>query len=190
MGEPLLRQAKRRTARRQEQTVVGSSKNCTTVRCACGRVELEAGGDPIMSAVCYCGNCQEGSHRIAALPDGRPVCGPDGGTWLVLYRKDRVARSKGAELLRGLKNREESPTSRVVAACCDSPLYLDFEKGHWLSVYRAALGEDAPPPQMRVQTKSRPAGIDLPDDVPAYPGYPLKFLTKLLAARIAMLLGR
>jgi hypothetical protein len=168
----------------------GSQENRAAVRCACGSVELEARGAPIMGAACYCEDCREGSRRIAALPNGHHACNPDGGTEYVLYRKDRVACSKGSGLLRGLKNRDESPTSRVVAACCDSPLYLDFEKGHWLSVYRARLGEDAPPPEMRVQTKSRPAGSDLPDDVPAYRGYPLKFVAKILAARIAMLLRR
>jgi len=165
-------------------------KNRTTARCACGGVEIEAVGDPIVSAVCYCESCQEGSRRIASLPGGHPVCGPDGGTELVLYRKDRVACSKGSGLLRGLKIGNESPTSRVVATCCDSPLYLDFEKGHWLSVYRAALRGTVPPPEMRMQTKSRPAGSELPTDVPSYPGYPLKFVAKLLAARIAMLLRR
>ncbi len=143
-----------------------------------------------MSVDCYCEDCQEGSRRIAALPNGRPVCGPDGGTAFVLYRKDRVERSKGSELIRGLKIGDLSPTSRAVAACCDTPLYLDFEKGHWFSVYRSALGEETRPPKMRVQTKGKPAGIDLPDDAPTYPGYPARFLAKLLAARIAMLLCR
>src|SRR3712207_3581337 len=106
-------------------------RDSTTVRCVCGSVEIEAVGDPILSAVCYCESCQEGSRQIASLPGGRPVCGPDGGTAFVLYRKDRVTCTKGSDLLRNLKIRVESPTSRVVATCCDSPLYLDFEKGHW-----------------------------------------------------------
>lgn len=143
-----------------------------------------------MSTVCYCESCQEGSRQIASLPSGRPVCGPDSGTGFVIYRKDRVTCSKGSGLLRRLKIRDESPTSRVVATCCNSPLYLDFEKGHWFSVYRAALRGDVPPPQMRVQTKAKPAGSELPNDVPSHSGYPLKFVAKLLAARVAMLLRR
>ncbi len=66
------------------------SKKRTTARCSCGGVELEAIGAPITSAVCYCESCQEGSRQIEALPSGRPVCDPDGGTAMVLYRKDRV----------------------------------------------------------------------------------------------------
>jgi hypothetical protein len=43
---------------------------------------------------------------------------------------------------------------------------------------------------MRVHTKSKPRGIDLPNDVPAYAGYSLRFMAKLLTAWIAMLLRR
>lgn len=167
-----------------------TTKHRTTARCSCGSVELEAIGDPIVSTVCYCRSCQEGSRQIEALPNGRPVCGSDGGTAYVLYRKDRVEYSKESRLLRGHKLSDDSATTRFVAACCDSPMYLDFEKGHWLSVYRMALQGDLPPLEMRAQTKSKPAGVDLPDDVPSYPGYPLKFIAKLLAARIAMLFRR
>lgn len=143
-----------------------------------------------MSTVCYCESCQEGSRQIEALPNGRSACDPDGGTAFVLYRRDRVEYSKGSRLLRGYKLGDESPTNRGVATCCNSAMYLDFEKGHWLSVYRAALQGDVPPLEMRVQTKFKPAGGDLPNDVPSYPSWPLKFMAKLAAARIAMLLRR
>lgn len=156
--------------------------------CSCGSVELEATGAPIMSTVCYCGSCQEGSRQIEALPNGRPACDPDGGTAYVLYRKDRVERAKGSRLLQGYKLTDGSPTDRVVATCCDSPMYLDFAKGHWLSIYRTALQGDLPPVEMRVQTAA--AGVDLPDDVPRYPGYGPKFMAKLCAAWIATLLRR
>ncbi len=168
----------------------GPSTKRLIARCACGNVELEARGDPITSVVCYCASCQQGSRQIEALPNGRPVCGPDGGTAYVLYRKDRVEYSKGSRLLRGLKLGDESSTRRVVASCCDSPVFLVFEKGHWLSMYRTALRGDVPPPEMRVHTKSKPAGTDLPNDVPNYSGYSSKFMAKLLGAWIAMLLRR
>lgn len=170
--------------------MTGPQTNSTTARCSCGSVELRASGAPITSAVCYCESCQEGSRQIEALPNGRPVCDPDGGTAYVLYRKDRVERSKGSRLLRGYKLTEGSTTNRVVATCCDSPMFLDFKGGHWLSVYRTALRGDLPPVEMRVHTKSRRAGRDLPNDVPNYSGYSLKFMAKLFAAWIAMLLRR
>src|SRR5918997_6875702 len=99
-------------------------KNHATARCRCGSVELSAASAPIISTVCYCKSCQEGSRQIAALPNGRPVCDPDGGTAFVLYRKDRVQYPKGSNLLRGYKLRDGSSTSRVVAACCTSAMYL------------------------------------------------------------------
>ena len=69
-------------------------------------------------------------------------------------------------------------------------MFLDFEKGHWLTIYRTALREEVPPPEMRVHMKSRPAGTDLPDDVPNHAGYSLKFMAKLFGTRIAMLLRK
>jgi hypothetical protein len=108
----------------------------------------------------------------------------------VLYRKDRVEYLEGSPLLRGYKLRDKSSTKRVVAACCDSPMFLEFEKGHWLSIYRTALQGDLPPLEMRVHTKSKPAGSDLPNDVPNYLAYSLKFMAKLFTAWIAMLLRR
>ena len=160
------------------------------VPCSCGSVELEAIGAPITSVVCYCDSCQQGSRQIEALPNGRPVCDADGGTAYALYRKDRVEYSKGTTLQRGYKLRDESSTKRVVAACCNSPMFLEFEKGHWLSIYRTALRGDLPPLEMRVHTKSKPTGSALPNDVPSYPGYSAKFMVKLFAAWVAMLLRR
>jgi hypothetical protein len=118
------------------------------------------------------------------------VCDSDGGTAFILYRKDRVEYLKGSQLLQGYKLRDESTTNRVVATCCDSPMYLHFEKGHWFSIYRTALQGDLPPLEMRVQTKSKPAGANLPNDVPIYSSHSLKFMAKLFTAWIMMLLRR
>ena len=170
--------------------VSDAPKTSLTARCSCRSVEIEATGTPITSVVCYCESCQEGSRQIEALPNGGPVCDSNGGTAYALYRKDRVEYSKGSPLLRGYKLRDESSTKRLVAACCDSPMFLNFEKGHWLSVYRTALRGELPPLEMRVHTKSKPPGSDLPNDVPNYPTYYAKFMAKLFAAWIAMLLRR
>jgi hypothetical protein len=29
----------------------------------------------------------------------------------------------------------ESPTRRMVAGCCDTPMFLDFTKAHWLTIF-------------------------------------------------------
>jgi hypothetical protein len=69
-------------------------------------------------------------------------------------------------------------------------MFLNFKNGHWLSVYRTALRGDLPPLEMRVHTKSKPAGSVLPNDVPNYSAYSAKFMVELFAAWIAMLLRR
>ena len=160
------------------------------VQCACGSVKLEAHGRPINSVVCYCDDCQEAARRIEALRNAAPVQDADGGTACILYRKDRVTCRSGEDLLQLVRLTETSPTSRAVAGCCNSAMYLNFEKGHWLSLYRARFQGDLPPPLMRIQTKFKPATVALAADVPSYRRFPLAFITKLMAARIAMLFGR
>jgi hypothetical protein len=168
-----------------------SPGNDRTASCSCGSVELEAIAAPIASVVCYCDDCQEGSRRIEALPHARPVRDPDGGTAYILYRKDRVKCSAGALLLKSHEIREDSATNRVVATCCNSAMFLGFDDTrHWVSMYRARFRGDVPPLEMRICTKFKPENGDLPSDVPSYRGFPLRFLAKLLAARIAMLLRR
>lgn len=164
----------------------------TTIRCACGSVELEARGAPIVSAVCYCQDCQDGGRRIEALPHAPPVVDPDGGTAYALYRKDRVRNLKGAALLQGDKLKETSVTNRMVATCCNSAMLVNFDNTamHWVSLYRARFPADAPPLQMRIQTKFKSPGSAMPNDVPAYATFPLSLVAKMIAARIAMLFRR
>lgn len=167
-----------------------TTSNQAIARCACGSIELEVIGPPILGAACYCDDCQEGARQIEVLPNARPVLEPDGGTEYLLYRKDRLKCSKGSDLMQAYKIKPESPTQRVVATCCNSAMYLDFQKGHWFSVYRARFDSDAPPLQMRIQTKFKPENCDIPNDVPSYATYPFKFIAKLMVARAAMLVGR
>ena len=74
----------------------------------------------------------------------------------------------------------------MYARCCSTPMFVDFTKGHWLSVYRGRLPDDMPPATMRVMTAERPAGVTLPDDMANYPGRSGKFMLKLLRAWMAM----
>nr|WP_023842695.1 hypothetical protein [Burkholderia sp. M701]BAO19153.1 hypothetical protein [Burkholderia sp. M701] len=158
----------------------------TLVSCSCGKVECKLTGTPMLTAVCYCDDCQRGSAQIDALPDATPVLGVDGGTAYVLYRRDRFECTKGRELLLDLRLKETSPTKRVVAGCCNSAMYLDFTKGHWVSAYRERLHADAPPIQMRIQTRFRPHTDSTPSDVPSYRTFPPRFIATLLMSRIAM----
>jgi hypothetical protein len=137
-------------------------------------------------AACYCASCQEAGRRIEQLPDARPVLDADGGTDFVLYRKDRVRCVQGGDRLEAHRLKPESPTLRMVAACCNSAMFLDFTKGHWLTVYRARVSESVPPLEMRLMTADRREGVVLPDDVPNYATHAGKLMRKLLAAWIAM----
>jgi hypothetical protein len=162
-----------------------------TATCSCGGVELKAFGRPIVSNVCYCDDCRKGAEQIEALPNAGAIRDPDSGTAYILYRKDRIECSKGAELLRSYKLKETSVTNRVVAACCNSAMFLNFDRGpHWVPAYRARFHGELPPLQLRICTKFKPDDVVLPDDVPNYRGYSPGLIVKLLAARVAMLLGR
>jgi len=144
-----------------------------------------------VSSVCYCDDCQKGAAQIEALPNAGAVRDPDGGTAYILYRKDRFACAKGAELLRRYKLKETSATNRGVAACCNSAMFVNFDRGpHWVSAYRARFHGELPPLQARICTKFKRDGVALPDDAPSYRGYPPGLVVKLLASRVAMLLGR
>ncbi len=158
--------------------------------CQCGQVKFEAVGAPILTASCFCASCQEAGRRLEQLPCAPAVLDPDGGSCVIVYRKDRVQCVMGMEHLQEYRLKPESGTRRVVATCCNSAMFLDFTKGHWLSMYRNRVASGAPPLEMRVMTKNRRAGVEWADDVPNHSGFSGKFLLKLLAARLAMGLRR
>jgi hypothetical protein len=158
--------------------------------CQCGKVKLEALGPPILTCSCYCTSCQEAGRRFEQLPSAPPVLDPDSGTGFILYRKDRVHCVTGQEFLEEHRLKPDSPTRRVIATCCNSAMFLDFIKGHWLSMYRNRFPTGAPPLEMRVMTKERRIGVELADDLPNHGGRSGKFMLKLIAAWIAMGLRR
>jgi hypothetical protein len=161
------------------------------VYCNCGRVALELKGAPITSIVCYCNDCQAGARQIEALSGAPLVQAPDAGTAYAVYRKDRVQNIEGADLLKSLKLKPASPTNRVIASCCNTAMFLNFDDSkHWVDIYRERLGASAPPLEMRVCTKFAPEGTAISADVPAYTGYPFPLVTKLIGAKLAMLFVR
>jgi hypothetical protein len=154
--------------------------------CRCGKVELQIVGAPILQGICYCASCQEAGRRHRAVASADSALAEDGGTDYVLYRKDRVRCVKGGDLLEERRLKPTSPTRRMYARCCNTAMFLDFTKGHWLTVYRGRLPGDIPPATMRVMTAQRPKGVILPDDIANYPGGSAKFMLKLLGAWMAM----
>jgi len=154
--------------------------------CLCGKVQLEIVGPPILRGICYCASCQAAGRLYRAARGVEPVLAEDSGTDYVLYRKDRVRCIHGGDLLQEQRLKPDSPTRRMHARCCGTPMFADFTKGHWLSVYRGRLPDDMAPATMRLMTAERPAGVTLPDDMANYPGRSGKFMLKLLRAWMAM----
>lgn len=160
-------------------------------RCACGSVEYEATGEPILGVVCYCDDCQEGARRIEVLLNAPRVRDPDGGIAYILFRKDRVRCIRGGGLLQSHKLEPKTDTNRMVATCCNAAMTMTFDDSrHWVPVYRRRIEGAVPPVDMRICTKFAPDAAAIPRGVPAYPGFSVRFIWKLLGARLAMALGR
>lgn len=159
----------------------------TRLACACGSFHLELSGDPFFATECHCNSCREAARRFDALPPAFPLAGPNGGTPYILYRKDRVHFPDGTQLLRAHRLGDKAPTRRVLTTCCNSPVFLEFQGGHWLSLY-AGLWPDAtrPATQIRTMTSDLPEHHLLDDALPAGKAATAGFYGKLLLAWIAM----
>jgi hypothetical protein len=135
--------------------------------CRCGKVHIAVEGEPILAAECQCDSCRKGSAYLSSLPGGAPITSPTGGTEYVLCRKDRVAFTAGAEHLVSYRLTPTSHTRRVVAGCCNTPIFVEFERGHWLSMYAGLWPESLrPAPAMRTMVSDLPERTVLPDDIP------------------------
>ena len=160
----------------------------TLIHCRCGQVELALEGEPILTAACHCDDCQAGAAKLEALPGAWKLAGAAGGTYCSLFRKDRYRVTRGAELLRADKLRDGTPTSRMVATCCNCAVFITYDRGpHWIALYRPGFGDTAPPLEMRVNTRFATGPV--PDDVPAYRSFPLSFVWRLVKARVGMMVG-
>ncbi|MBB3656641.1 hypothetical protein FHX15_001869 [Rhizobium sp. BK650] len=163
-----------------------TAKTRLSATCTCGQVALAATGAPILSAVCYCGDCRTAARQFEAAPGAPPVLSADGGVDYCLFRKDRVAITSGEVHLREHRLTEASPTRRVVAACCNTPMFLDFTRGHWLTIFRDRLPASAPPVEMGLMVKQKTGDRPCRDGLPAYPAYPAKFMIRVVLAWAGM----
>ncbi len=163
------------------------STTTTQLGCSCGRVQLELRDTPILAAECHCNSCRTAGERMLRLPGAPPVQEGNGGTRFVLYRKDRVQFGSGTEVLREFRLTPQAKTRRVVASCCHTPLFLEFQSGHWLSLY-ASLWPSGTAPQVteRTMTSDLADPSQLPNDVPNSKQQSFTFFRKLLGAWIAM----
>lgn len=159
----------------------------TPLTCACGHTRMDVTGDPIASVECCCTSCRNAGARMQQLA-GAPCFLTDyGATPFVMYRKDRVRIVAGQDTLKSYRLTPEASTRRVIASCCNTPLFLEFEKGHWLSLYAEIWAEGAaPPPTMRTMTGDLPDGTQPPADIPNPRTHNIGFYVKLLGAWVAM----
>jgi hypothetical protein len=71
-------------------------------------------------------------------------------------------------------------TRRVVAVCCNTPVFMELKGGHWLSLYAALWPEvDRPAVEMRTMVGARD---DLPSDVPNLKTHSVAFYGRLFGA--------
>ena len=158
----------------------------TTIVCACGAVCLEAIDPPMTTLICHCTSCRTAGRALDDRSPVGPIVDAAGGTSVALWRKDRVRSVRGGERLMAHRLSSAAPSRRMVASCCGTPMFGDFTRGFWISVYRDRV-PDAPSPSMRVMTSDAPAEAMFPDDgVPRFRSRPGKFLFRLLTTWAAM----
>lgn len=157
------------------------------VTCECAQVAIELDGAPLICAECHCNSCRQAAKRLEQLPLTRPMLEGNAGTQFVLYRKDRIQFLRGQHLLEAFRLGPKAPTRRVISRCCNSPVFLEFQSGHWLSLYASLWPEETrPTPQLRTMTGDRTDHMALDDAVPASTLQTWRFYAKLLGAWIAM----
>lgn len=168
-------------------TAATPDQGSTPLTCRCGTVRLAVHGSPIIAAECHCTSCRTAAGRLAALPGAADVRAANGGVPYALWRKDRVRFLAGAERLQEFRLTPTAKTRRVVAGCCGTPMFTEFERGHWLSLFSSLWpAETRPAPELRTMTSDLPPGTTLPDDVPNCRHQSGRFFAKLLGAWVAM----
>jgi hypothetical protein len=105
---------------------------------------------------------------------------------VVLWREDMLKCIDGCERLQAHCLTPESPSRRIMASCCETPLFGDCMKGFSVSIYRGRI-RDAPLPSIRVMTSDLPDDVVPPDDgLPRYRGRPGKLMLSLVTTWVSM----
>ena len=152
------------------------------VSCECGKVKFEAGGKPIVTAVCYCTDCQDAGDIISEFEDVKPFRDNDGGTSYVTLHDKHWLAVDGKDMLEPIKLKPNSPTTRYVTTCCHSPLFIKFGSGFWTSTYRARY-KNPPALEWRNKTAKRRSDLPYPDDIHRFKTFPLRLFGRLFKAR-------
>lgn len=159
----------------------------TQLACACGKVQIEVVDAPIINAECHCNSCRAFGRKMQPRGESPPFLEANGGTRFNLYRKDRIRFLKGSDLLGDVRQAHDAKTRRVIATCCNAPVYLEFPHAHWLNLYGGLWPKGTQPAlKLRTMTSDLADISSLPDDVPNKKRQSVAFFAKLFGAWIAM----
>lgn len=159
----------------------------SSLACSCGQVTIEVTGEHIISAECLCSSCRKAGKILQTLPGATPILDEKGATHFVMHRKDRVRILSGSEHLKAFRLSAEAGTQRVIATCCNRPVFLNFKSGHWLSLFAALWPEsERPAVEMRTMTGDLDNPETLPNDVPNLKTHSFSFFRRLLGAWVQM----
>lgn len=159
----------------------------TKLSCRCGQVRVQISGRPLIVTECHCNSCREAATRLSSLPGAPRFTSTNGGTPSVLYRKDRVDIVEGAEQLKAFKLNPNSKTRRVVATCCNTPVFLEFQGGHWIDLFSPLWPEgEMPAVEIRTMTSDLTDPSVLDNRAPSGWLTTARFYAKLLVAWAAM----
>lgn len=158
-----------------------------SLACRCGSARLLLSGPPIQVSECLCTSCRTAGTRLAGLPGAHDIRTALGATPTADYRKDRVEVVAGAEHLAEFRLTPAPGTRRIVATCCNTPLFVEMQGAHWLSLYLHLWPDAArPQPQFRTMARDWPEQSALPAGLPNLQTHSFRFYARLLGAWIAM----
>lgn len=159
----------------------------TRLSCNCGKTAIEVIGAPFLVTECMCNSCRAAAARLAGLPQAENMLTPIGATVTAMYRKDRVRFTDDFDKLAEFRLTENAGTRRVVATCCNTPVFMELKGAHWLDIYLHLWPDTSrPKPQLRTMVSDLADASALPDDMPNLKKQSASFYAKLFAAWIAM----
>lgn len=159
----------------------------THIGCACGQTRLKVQGAPILVSECLCDSCRAAAARLSALPGARNILTSYEATPSAEYRKDRITIVSGEENLSEFRLSADAGSRRIVATCCNTPVFLEMKGAHWLSLYLHLWPKETrPKAALRTMVGDLPDASRLPKDIPNLKTHTVSFYAKLLWAWIGM----
>ena len=161
--------------------------SATNLTCRCGQTAFAATGEPITVTECMCDSCRKAADFFEQRLQAPPIRTILGGTACAEYRKDRFEINRGQSNLAAYYLHPRAKTRRVVASCCNTPLWIELGGAHWMGLYLSNWPEaHRPEIDIRTMVKDLSPGIQLPDDIPNRETHSFKFYAQLMKAWILM----